>query len=537
MPVTSTKTETHGPPAAAAPLVLTQRRIWLIFGALIAGMFLSSLDQSIVGPAMPTIVGQLRGIQHQAWIITIYILAVCVTMPLYGKFGDLFGRRRLFIGAIAIFILGSAGAGFAGSIFGAESGLGFWELVFWRGIQGLGAGGLMILSQAIIADIVPARDRGKYMGPMGAVFGVSSVAGPLLGGFFTEHLSWRWCFWINVPVGIVALIIAIKYMTLPRRLNPHRTDTLGILLMVLITTGLVLISSWGGRDYAWNSAVMIGMIAATVIAIAGFVIVEHRAAEPILPLHLFSNRVFLIATSVGMILGIGMFAAIGYLPSFLQIASGASAAGSGLLMVPMIAGLILTVTVSARRINRTGTYRQYPIIGLIVAGVALVLLTTITEATPLSVIGAMIFLLGAGLGFVLQVIVLAVQNAVGPLEIGVATSTSNNFREIGAALGTAWFGALYTGRLTDRLGGAVAANAPQAPRSGFDLSAMTPATVDALPEPLHTAVISAYANSLAPAIWYVIPLFAIGIIATFLLPHVSLSNEAGLVARGEAVHG
>jgi EmrB/QacA subfamily drug resistance transporter len=535
--MTSTETKTPTPPAAAAPLVLTTRRIWLIFGALIAGMFLSSLDQSILGPAMPTIVGELRGIEHQAWIITIYILAVCITMPLYGKFGDLFGRRRLFIGAIAIFIVGSAGAGFAGSIFGADSGLGFWELVFWRGIQGLGGGGLMILSQAVIADIVPPRDRGKFMGPMGAVFGLSSIAGPLLGGFFTEHLDWRWCFWINIPVGIVALVIALKYMTLPRRVNTQRIDMLGILLMVLITTGLVLITSWGGVDYPWNSPLMIGLIVGVVVAIAAFIVVERRAAEPILPMHLFTNRVFLIATSVGMILGVGMFAAVGFMPSFLQIASGTSAAGSGLLMVPMIVGLILTVTLSGNWINRTGTYRQYPIIGMSIAGVALVLLTTMTATTPLPVICAMLFLLGAGLGFVLQVIVLAVQNAVGPHEIGVATSSSNYFREIGAALGTAWFGALFTGRLTDRLGGAVSTHATQAAQTGFDPAAMTPAAVEALPEPLHNAIVSAYADALAPSIWYVIPLFAIGIIATWFIPHLKLSNEAGLVARGEAVHG
>ena len=523
--------------ATTGPIVLTQRRIWLIFGSLISGMFLSSLDQSILGPAMPTIVGELRGIEHQAWIITVYILAVCITMPLYGKFGDLFGRRRLFIGAIVIFVVGSAGAGFAGSIFGADSGLGFWELVFWRGIQGLGGGGLMILSQAIIADIVPPRDRGKFMAPMGAVFALSSIAGPLLGGYFTEHLDWRWCFWINIPVGIVALTVAVKFMTLPRRANTQRIDTPGILLMVLITAGLVLITSWGGVDYAWTSAVIISLVGATVLAIAAFIVVERRAAEPILPLHLFTNRVFLIATSVGMIIGVGMFAALGFLPSFLQIASGTSAAGSGLLMVPMMAGVILTVTVSGNRINRTGTYRQYPIIGMILSTVALVLLTTITEHTPLPVICGMLFLLGAGLGCVIQVIVLAVQNAVGPYEIGVATSSSNYFREIGAALGTAWFGTLFTGRLTDRLGGVVGAHPAKAAQAGFDSAAMTPAAVAVLPEPLHTSIVAAYADALAPAIWYVIPLFVIGIIATFLLPHVALSTEAGLVARGEAIHG
>lgn len=535
--MTTTDPTARTAPAGQAPLVLTQRRIWLIFSALLAGMFLSALDQSIVAPAMPTIVGELHGIDHQAWIITIYILAVCITMPLYGKFGDLLGRRTLFLGAISIFIVGSIGAGFSGLIFGTDSGAGFWELVFWRGIQGLGGGGLMVLSQAIIADIVPARDRGKYLGPMGAVFGVSSVAGPLIGGLLTEHLSWRWCFWINIPVGIVALLIALKYMTLPTRKSTRPIDVWGITLMVLITTSLVLITSWGGGLYAWNSWPILAMIGGTILAVVAFVLVERRAAEPILPLQLFTNRVFLIATGVGMILGIGMFAAIGFLPSFLQIASGTSATASGLLMVPMMAGVIITITTSGNLIARTGRYRQYPIIGMSLGCVALILLTTMTEQTPLWLICSMIFLLGAGLGFVMQVLVLAVQNAVDPGDVGVATSSSNYFREIGAAVGTAWFGALFTGRLTDRMAETVAGHPAQAASSGFDPTAMTPAAVDTLPEPLHTAVISAYADSLAPALWYVIPLFAVGVIATLFLPNVTLSNEAGLIARGEAIEG
>ena len=492
MNTTDPETTELAPPDA--PLVLTQRRIWLIFSALIAGMFLSALDQSIVAPAMPTIVGELHGIDHQAWIITIYILAVCITMPLYGKFGDLLGRRALFLGAISIFVVGSIGAGFSGLIFGADSGNGFWELVFWRGIQGLGGGGLMVLSQAIIADIVPARERGKFLGPLGAVFGVSSVAGPLIGGLLTEHLSWRWCFWINVPVGLVALGIALKYMNLPSKKSTAPIDIWGITLMIVITTSLVLITSWGGRDYAWDSSLIMAMIAGTLLAVGVFVLVERRATEPILPLHLFTNRVFLIATGVGMILGVGMFAAIGFLPSFLQIASGTSATASGLLMVPMMAGVIITITASGNRIARTGRYRQYPIVGMSLAGLALAMLTTMSEHTPLWVICTMIFVLGAGLGFVMQVLVLAVQNAVDPHEVGVATSSSNYFREIGAAVGTAWFGALFTGRLTERLGSTVQNNASQAVSSGFDPAAMTPVTVQGLPEPLHSAVISAYAD-------------------------------------------
>ena len=326
-------------------------------------------------------------------------------------------------------------------------------------------------------------------------------------------------------------------MTLPSHKNTRPIDVGGITLMVLITTALVLITSWGGTEYPWNSPVILTMIALTLLAVAGFILVERRAAEPILPLHLFGDKVFLIATGVGMILGIGMFAAIGFLPLFLQIAAGTSATASGLLMVPMMAGVILTITASGNLIARTGRYRQYPIIGMSLAGLALALLTTMTASTPLWLICTMIFLLGAGLGFVMQVLVLAVQNAVDPGEVGVATSSSNYFREIGAAVGTAWFGALFTSRLTRRLDGAVQDNASQAGSAGFDPAAMTPAAVQALPEPLHGAVISAYADALAPALWYVVPLFVIGVVATLFLPNVPLADEAGIVARGEAVPG
>ncbi|TXG92603.1 MFS transporter [Rhodococcus rhodnii] len=518
-------------------MVLTQKTVWLIFGALIAGMFLSSLDQSIVGPAMPTIVGELHGVEHQAWLITIYILAVCITMPLYGKFGDLFGRRALFIAAITIFTIGSAGAGFAGMLTDPASTIGFWELVAWRGVQGIGGGGLMILSQAIIADIVPASERGKYMGPMGAVFGISAVAGPLLGGFFTDHLDWRWCFWINVPVGIVAVLVAVKYMKLPSHRTDAPIDYAGIVAMILATAGLVLVTDLGGKTYAWGSPQMIALIGATLAAIIVLVLVERRAVEPILPLHLFRNRVFVVSTIVALVLGVGMFAAIGYLPSFLQMSSGESAAVSGLMMIPMMVGLMLTTIGSGLAISKTGRYRVYPILGLVIATVALMCLTTLTENTPIWVIGVMIFGFGAGLGFVMQVIVLAVQNSVDPHEIGVATSSNNYFREIGAAVGTAWFGSLFTGRLVDGLTGVAAENPEQVAQAGFDPGSMTPKIVSMLPEPLHDAVIGAYAHALAPALWYVVPLFVIACAVAIFLPQVALSDEAGMVARGEAVKG
>ena len=532
--MTSTST---APPAPVGddPITLTPRSVWIIFGALMAGMFLASLDQSILGPALPTIVGELNGVQHQAWIITIYILAVAITMPLYGKFGDLIGRRNLFLLAIAIFTLGSIGSGSAGFFTDPATEAGFWELVAWRGVQGLGGGGLMILSQAIIADIVPASERGKYMGPMGAVFGISAVAGPLLGGFFTDTAHWRWCFWINVPVGIIAFVLAWKYMKLPTKRSTAKVDYLGILFMVLGTAGLVLVTDLGGDQLAWDSPGMIAMIAGTIASIVALVLVERRAEEPILPLHLFTGRVFVVATAIAFVLGVAMFAAIGFIPTFLQMATGTSAAGSGLLMIPMMVGLMATSIGSGIAITKTGRYRVYPIVGMALTTATVAVMNQMTGSTPIWQIMAMLLFFGAGLGLVMQVIVLAVQNAVDPREVGVATSSNNYFREIGAAIGTAWFGSLFTGRLIDNLTDTVAANPEQAIASGLNPGAVTPAFVANLPEPLHQGIVDSYANALAPALWFVVPVLAVALLFAFFLPQVTLSTEAGMIARGEAV--
>jgi EmrB/QacA subfamily drug resistance transporter len=509
-------------------VVLNQRTIWLIFGALMASMFLSSLDQTIVGTAMPTIVGELNGVEHQGWVITAYILAIAIAMPLYGKFGDLYGRRWPFLVAVALFVVASVGGGMAQT---------FESLVAWRAVQGLGGGGLMILSQAIIADIIPASDRGKYMGPMGALFGISAVAGPLLGGWLTDGPGWRWTFWINVPIGIAAWVIAYFALKLPSHRSDRPTDWGGILTMALGTTGIVLLTSWeslGNDGYDWSDPMLLGLLIGTAVVVGLFVLIENRVSEPLIPLRLFKNRTFTITTLIGLVLGMGMFSAMSMLPTFLQMSSGAGVTESGLLMLPMMAGVMLTSIVSGIAISKTGRYKMFPVAGLAITILGMIWLTTIDGEMSLWLFGAMIFVLGAGMGLIMQTIVLAVQNSVDPHELGTATSSNNFFREIGAAVGTAAFTTVFTSRLSENLEG-VFAGLPEGAAPAGGGSGLTPQIVDQLPEPLRSGVVDAFASSLAPAFWYLVPLVAVGLVLALFLKEVKLSNEAGMIARGEAV--
>lgn len=515
--------------SSAPPVVLTKRTVWVIFGALLTSMFMSSLYQSVLGTAMPTIVGELDGVEHQGWVMTVYILAVAIVMPIYGKAGDMWGRRWPFLIAIGLFTLASIGGALASS---------FPMLVLWRGVQGLGGGGLMILSQAIIADIVSAKERGKFMGPMGAVFGISSVLGPLLGGWFTESLTWRWAFWFVVPLGVATFLVAWFTLKLPSHSAGRHIDVAGTILMIIATSGLVLATSWqswsGASGYDWTDARLLGLVVATLVAAVAFVLVERRAEEPLLPLHLFKNPTFRIATVVGIVIGAGMFAALSFLPTFLQMATGTSITASGLLMLPMMVGVMLTSIGSGLIIAKTGRYKKFPVIGMAVVTLGLVALTRLTGDISMVLFGVMIFVLGAGLGLVMQTIVLAVQNSVDPHEIGTATSANNFFREIGAAVGIALFSTIFTTRLGEKLG-AIFAEAPPSAGGEGAASGLTPAIVHALPEPVQAQVVDAFASSLAPAFWYIVPIIVLGFVLTLFLREVKLSDKAGLVARGEAV--
>ncbi|MFD6860431.1 MDR family MFS transporter [Rhodococcus sp. NPDC060090] len=509
------------------PLVLTQKRIWIIFSALIAGMLLASLDQTIVSTAMPTIVGQLGGVEHQAWITTAYLLATTIVMPIYGKLGDVFGRRHLFLIAIAIFTLASVGCAFTDD---------FWTFVVFRAMQGLGGGGLMILSQAIIADIVPASERGKYMGPLGAIFGLAAVGGPLLGGFFVDHLSWEWCFYINIPIGIIAFLISWFMLTLPVKKPTKKIDIPGIVALSIATTCLIFFTDFGGSaDRGWSDPMTWMFGAGLVIAVCLFVLIESRVQDPIIPLSLFRNSIFVNATAIGFVLGLGMFAAIAFMPTFLQMSSGTSAAVSGLLLLPMMAGLMLTTITSGLLIAKTQRYKIYPIVGTAVTVVGMLWMTTLQGNTPLWVVCAMLFVFGFGLGLIMQVVVLVVQNAVPVDEIGTATSTNNYFREVGGALGVAIFGTIFTNNLSENLTTVFTEGGADPEQAGQATATLDPAVMKQLPEPIQDGIVNAYADSLAPVFWYLVPFLIIAFLLAWLVKEIPLSDEAGMIARGEAV--
>ncbi|GAA4712151.1 drug resistance transporter, EmrB/QacA subfamily [Promicromonospora umidemergens] len=499
------------PSAEAAPQALPQGKVWAVFAGLMLAMLLAALDQTIVATALPTIVSDLGGAEHLSWIVTAYMLASTATTVLWGKLGDLYGRKALFIACILIFLVGSI-------LSGTSQTMG--QLIAWRAVQGVGGGGLMVLSQAIIGDVVPPRERGRYQGLFGAVFGVASVAGPLLGGFFVDNFDWRWVFYINIPVGVVALIVVASVLPHIEAGTKPRIDYAGIILLATISTAIVLVTSLGGTTWAWSSGPVYAMVALAAASLVAFVMVERRAPEPVLPLSLFRNKVFSVAAVIGFAVGFAMFGAITYLPLYLQTVKGSTPTESGLEMTPMMLGLLITSIGSGQLISRTGRYKIFPILGTAVTAVGLYLLSLMDRDTTTLQSGLSMFVLGAGLGMVTQVLVIAVQNAVSYRALGTATSGTTYFRTIGSSVGVAVFGTVFANRLTGELATGVPDSA-QGPCGPGSLGAAGQALAQCPPE-VQDWFLDAYAGALHVVFLGAVPVAVLAFLLTWLLPEIEL---------------
>ncbi|MET8091310.1 MDR family MFS transporter [Micromonospora sp. NPDC005220] len=519
--------------ASDAP-VLNRQQIRLLMFGLMTGMLLAALDQTIVGTALPTIVGELGGINHYSWVVTAYLLASTASTPLYGKMADLYGRRPVFLFSIGTFLVGSLLAGLSQNM---------TQLIVTRGIQGLGAGGLLTLAFTIISDVVSPRERGRYQGLFGAVFGISSVAGPLVGGYFAET-DWRWIFYINVPLAILAIVVCYHVMRLiPFERRDHAIDWLGAGLLVAGVSSLLLALSWGGNEYAWSSGVIITLFVVGAVLGVLFVLQEARVAEPILPLRLFRSATFALANSALLVIGLVMFGSIIFIPLYLQIVKGASPTRSGLLMLPMMAGIIITSILTGRAMTRIGRYKWFPVAGSVTLLVGMFLFTQLKVSTSLWVAFGFMVVIGVGLGLCMQSLILAVQNAVSVRDLGAGTSSATFFRSLGGSFGVAILGTVLSSRLTsglaDRLPGAIAQLPPQeqaavAASGGTSISINDPATILALPGPVRAAIQGAFVDALDMVFLTAGLIAIVAVVVTLTLPNTQLRGAGPQGATGGA---
>lgn len=505
--------------AATAPPVLDRRRRNVIFGTIMLGVLLAALDQTIVGTALPTIVADLGGGDHMSWVVTSYLLTETVATVLVGKFGDLFGRKLVFQVSAVVFITGSFLCGLASNMS---------LLILWRGVQGIGAGGLMVTSMALIADVVPLRERGKYQGAIGAVFGVATVIGPLLGGLFTDHLTWRWAFYVNVPIAILVVVAAARTIPSVRATGRPVIDYLGIALVAVGSSALILGTSLGGNEYPWRSGLIIGLFVGGVVALLLFCVAETRAAEPMLPMRLFGNPVFAVCSVLSFVVGFAMLGAMTFLPTYLQYVDGDSATVSGVRTLPLVIGLLIASVFSGNVTSKTGQYRIFPIVGCAVMGLGLYLLSRMGPQTNAWLESLYMFVLGVGIGLCMQVLTIAVQNTVDYADLGTATSGVTFFRTLGSSFGTAVFGTIYANSLKPALTAGVeeAARATGQDPTQLGAAAQSPQGVHGLDPAAAGPVIAAYAHALQTVFLWTVPVAAVGFVVGLFLKQVKLRDSA-----------